>query len=342
MISAPSFNATVSNRLGSKFLPSLGILLVAGGFFLTGWCVYLWVKPLPVPYSYQLVEEGTTEKFGNLSLQAWPDLKISKYELRVDSVDKPVAIAYRAKTSDGQSVLINWENLVSEPIGELGGDLSELATIAADITKHVPKEAVLLAWWDTSRQIGLLSDRNTIFISHLGQPLIAPSYWKERTDAISQYEQKFWGSEGSAEEHKRFQQFADALASEASIGVGMLRELVGTQDAYIVVHPTDLYKLGLMRPDRLDIAFKDFPLTGNVHGLVGQVKAWMKENGYDTYTLQSLSEKAVRGYFLNEGKKGKTLLAQMLPLMNSTPIDFQGLQLVHKHGGYWVYKVPKA
>ncbi len=342
MISAPSLNAPVSNPSGSKFLPSLGILLVTGGLFLTGWCVYLWLKPLPAPYSYQLVDEGSVAKFDKLPLQSWPDLTIRKYELRVDSVEKPIAIAYRAQKNDGQSILISWENLVSEPIGEMGGDLSELSTIATDITKHVPKDAVLLAWWDTSRQLGLLSDRNTVFTSHLGQPLIAPSYWKERTDVIRTYERQFWGAEASAEEQKRFQQFIDALASEAGKGTAMLRELVGSQEAYIVVHPADLYKLGLMRPDRLDVAFKDFPLTGNVHGLVGQVKAWMKENGYDTYTLQSLSEKVVRAYFLNESKNGKILLAQMLPLMNSTPVDFQVLQLVHKYGGYWVYKVPAA
>lgn len=342
MISAPSLNEPVSNQSWSKFLPSLGILLVTGGLFLTGWCVYLWLKPLPAPYSYQLVDEGSIAKFKNLPLQPWPDLTISKYELRVDSVEKPIAIAYRAHKKEGQSVLISWENLVSEPIGEMGGDLSELSTIATDITKYVPKDAVLLAWWDTSRQLGLLSDRNTVFTSHLGQPLIAPSYWKERTDVIRMYERQFWGADGSPEELKRFQQFVDALASEAGKGVTALRELVGSQEAYIVVHPADLYKLGLMRPDRFDVAFKDFPLTGNVHGLAGQVKAWMKENGYDTYTLQSLSEKVVRAYFLNESKNGKILLAQMLPLMNSTPVDFQALQLVHKHGGYWVYKVPAA
>ena len=342
MISAPSLNAPVSTPSGSKFLPSLGILLVTGGLFLTGWCVYLWLKPLPAPYSYQLVDEGSVAKFDKLPLQSWPDLTIRKYELRVGSVEKPIAIAYRAHKKEGQSVLISWENLVSEPIGEMGGDLSELSTIATEITKHVPKDAVLLAWWDTSRQLGLLSDRNTVFTSHLGQPLIAPSYWKERTDVIRTYERQFWGADGSPEEQKRFQQYVDALASEAGKGVAILRELVGSQEAYIVVHPADLYKLGLMRPDRFDIAFKDFPLTGNVHGLAGQVKAWMKENGYDTYTLQSLSEQVVRAYFLNESKNGKILLAQMLPLMNSTPVDFQALQLVHKYGGYWVYKVPAA
>ncbi len=340
MTSVPSLSEPVSTQSGAKILPSLGLLLVTGGLFLIGWFSYLWFRPAPVPYSYHLVDEGSVNKFEKLGLQAWPDLTISKYELRIPSVDKPIAIVYRAGQKDRSSVLLNWENLVSEPVGSMGTDLSELATIATDITKHVPKEAVIVAWWDTSRQLGLLSDRHTLFTSHLGQPLIAPSYWKDRVNAINEYEGQFWGSSGSSDENQKFQQLVDALSSEPIKGVTMLRELVGSRDAYIVVHPSDLYKLGLMRPDRMDIAFKDFPLTGNVHGLVNQVKAWMKENGYDTYSLQSVSEKVIRAYFLNENNKGKTLLSQMLPLMNSTPVDFQAMQLVHKHGGYWVYKVP--
>ncbi|MDF0653189.1 MAG: hydroxylamine oxidation protein HaoB [Nitrospira sp.] len=326
----------------SKILPSLGIFLVTGGLFLSGWFVYLWLKPLPAPYAYQLVDEGMATKFNNLPLQDWPDLKISKYELRVPSIDKPIAIAYRASRDGEQPVLLNWENLVSEPIGVMTTDLSELAAIAGDVTKHVPNGAIVLAWWDTSRQLGLLSRRETLFTSHLGEPVITPTYWKQRSDSIRAYENQFWGNSGSGDEQRRFQLFADALSSDATKGVVMLRELVGSREAYIVVHPADLYKLGLMRPDKLDMAFKDFPLTGNVHGLVGQVKAWMKENGYDTYTLQSVSEKVVRAYFLKQSIKEKTLLAQMLPLMNSTPIDFEALQLVHKQGGYWIYKIPSA
>jgi len=315
---------------------------VTGGLFLSGWFVYLWLKPLPAPYVYQLVDEGMATKFSNLPLQAWPDLKISKYELRVPSIDKPIAIAYRASKNGEHPVLLNWENLVSEPIGVMTSDLSELAAIAGDVAKHVPSKAVVLAWWDTSRQLGLLSGRETLFTSHLGEPLITPTYWKPRSDSIRAYENQFWGNSGSPDEQRRFQLFADALSSEVPKGVAMLRELVGSREAYIVVHPADLYKLGLMRPDKLDMAFKDFPLTGNVHGLVGQVKGWMKENGYDTYTLQSVSEKVVRAYFLKQSTKEKTLLSQMLPLMNSTPIDFEALQLVHKQGGYWIYKIPSA
>ena len=333
----------MSRQLGAqKILPSLGIFLVTGGLILLGWFSYLWLKPAPLPYSYQLVDEGGVSKFGNLPLQGWPDLKISKYELRVPSVEKPIAIAYRAGKQDGTQILLNWESLISEPVFFMGGELTELTTIASDITKYVPKDAVILAWWDISRQLSLLSEREIVFRSHLGEPLITPSYWRERTAVIAEYERQFWGAARSAEEVKNFQQFTDALSSEPEKGAAILRQLAGSRDAYIVVHLSDLYKLGLLRSDRMDIAFKDFPLTGNVHGLANQVKAWMKEYGYDTYTLQSVSEKVVRAYFLNQKKNGKLLLAQMLPLMNSTPVDLQALQLVHKHGGYWVYKIPAA
>jgi hydroxylamine oxidation protein HaoB len=234
------------------------------------------------------------------------------------------------------------ENLVSEPISAMAGNFSELTSLATDIATYVPKDAIILGWWDTSRQLKLLSGRETLFTSHLGQPLVVPSYWKDRSEAINQYERQFWGAEESVEEQRRFNIFVDALSSEASKGVEMLSSLVGSREAYIIVHAADLYKLGLMRPDRIDVAFKDFPLTGNVHGLAGHVKAWMKENGYDTYTLQSISDKSVRAYFLNENKNGKILLSQMLPLMNSTPVDFQALQVVHKQGGYWIFKIPSA
>ena len=307
-----------------------------------GWFAYLWLKPEPAPYRYQLVEEGEVGKFANLGLEAWPGLRIGKYEVRVESVDRPIAVVYRASTSkaDSQPIMLSWESRVTEPIGSIGGNLSELTTVATAIAQYVPKNAVVLAWWDISRQVRLLADRDTLFTSHHGQPVIAPSYWRGRVEAIERYEREFWGAPAQAEESRQFQRFADALKSDADEGVAMLRELAGSRDAYVVVHVADLYKLGLMRPDRLDMAFKDFPLTGNVHGLVGQVKAWMKDNGYETYTLQGLSDKMVRAYFLQEGKNGKTLLAQMLPFMDRTPRELQAVQLVHNHGGYWVYKIP--
>lgn len=326
----------------NRILPSLGIALVAGGFLVFGWFAYLWLKPEPAPYRYQLVDEGGVGKFVNLGLGAWPDLKIGKYEVRVDSVDKPIAVAYRGARGDARPVLLNWENLISEPVGSIDTNLSDLTTVATEMAKHVPKDAVVLAWWDTSRQVRLLAECDTLFTSHIGEPMIASSNWRGRDDTIKKYEQEFWGAPASDEESRKFNRFADALAAESEKGTTILRELAGGREAYVVVHVSDLYKLGLLRPERLDMAFKDFPLTGNVHGLAAQVKGWMTSNGFDSYTLQSLSDRMVRAYFIRENKNGKTLLSQMLPFMDRTPLEMEALRPIYNHGGYWVYRIPPA
>jgi hydroxylamine oxidation protein HaoB len=124
-------------------------------------------------------------------------------------------------------------------------------------------------------------------------------------------------------------------------GAAMLRELTGGREAYVAVHLSDLYKLGLMRPERLDVAYKDFPLQGgDVHGLSGMVKRWQADNKHTAYSVHGLSENLVRAYFLTGDKSGNTLLAQMLPFTTSNPLEFQDLKLVYQQGGYWVYKIP--
>ena len=220
---------------------------------------------------------------------------------------------------------------------------SELTLLAPAIAKHVPKDAAILAWWDTSRQIQLLSGVETVFTSHLSEPLITPSFWRPRIEAIEKYEREFWGSTASAEERGKFQRFADALSAEATEGAAMLRELTGGREAFVVVHISDLYKLGLMRPDRIGVAYKDFPLKGgNVHGLSAMVKRWLTDNNYTSQTVHGLSENYARAYYLTDAKSGNTLLAQMLPMTTSQPLEFKAVQLVYQQGGYWVYKIPSA
>ena len=108
----------------------------------------------------------------------------------------------------------------------------------------------------------------------------------------------------------------------------------------MALHVTDLYKLGLMRPGQFDITYKNFPMEGNMHGLIGYLKQWMQDNAFITYTLQSLNEKMVRGYFLRDAPSSQTLIAQMLPFTQSQPLDLQALQLIYQQGGYWVYRIP--
>ena len=308
-----------------------------------GWFAFLWLSPGPAPYHYRLVEEGGIDKFSKLGLDAWPDLGISKQEIRVEGVDEPVAVGYLGRRGNTKPVMLAWENHTGEPVIFVDSRLSELTLLAPAIAKHVPKDAAILAWGDTSRQIQLLTGLETVFTSHLSGPLITPSLWRPRIEAIEKYEREFWGSTASAEEKGKFQRFADALSAESTEGAAMLRELTGGREAYVVVHVSDLYKLGLMRPDRIGVAYKDFPLKGgDVHGLSAMVKRWLLDNNYTSQTVHGLSENYVRAYFLTDDKSNNTLLAQMLPMTTSQPLEFKAVQLVYQQGGYLVYKIPSA
>jgi hydroxylamine oxidation protein HaoB len=308
-----------------------------------GWFAFLWLSPGSAPYHYRLVEEGGVDKFSKLGLDAWPDLSISKHEVIVQGVDQPLAVAYLARRDNAKPIMLNWENRSAEPVAFVDGKLSELTTLASAIAKHVPKDAAILAWWDTSSQIKLLTGYETVFLSHLGEPLIIPSLWRTRRRAIEKYERSFWGAPASAEESQKFQRFADALVADPKEGAVMLRELTGGREAYVAVHLSDLYKLGLLRPERLDVAYKDFPLQGgDVHGLSGMVKRWQADHKHTAYSVHGLSENLVRAYFLTDEKSGSTLIAKMLPFTTSNPLEFQELKLVYQYGGYWVYKIPSV
>ena len=69
------------------------------------------LTPGPAPYNYKLVEEGGVDKFNKLGLESWPDLAVSKYEVYVENVKKPVAIAHLVKNGEKPPVLLDWESL---------------------------------------------------------------------------------------------------------------------------------------------------------------------------------------------------------------------------------------
>lgn len=337
----PSGRATLA-RPGSRLLPSLGILLVTGGILLLLWFAWLWFNPGPAPYRYQQVEQGGVDQFPQLGLSAWPDLEITRYEIHTEGVEQPLAVTHAARRGNDAPVRLDWENRTSELLLTTDLKLSELTELAAAIDKYAPGDALILGWWDTSRQLGLLTTRQTLFTQRVGEPLIVPAPWHNRVDAVAHYEDEFWGATASGDERRRFARFADALVAPPEQGAAILRELAGDREAYVAIHVTDLYKLGLLRPGQFDMAYKNFPMEGNMHGLIGYLKNWMLENGYKTYTLQSLTDKLVRGYFLRDEQSSQTLLAQMLPFTTSQPLDLAALQLIYQQGGYWVYRIPPA
>ncbi len=315
---------------------------MTGGLILLGWFAYLWFKPVPAPYHYQLVAEGDSQKFGKMDLSGWPELKLSEYKVRADGVDKPIAELVTAKHPDGAPVLIYWKNSTNEVLYNFDRKPSELSALATVIKRHAPTDSLILTWWDTSRQIKLLTGMDTLFTSHLNEPLSIPATWLDQKEAIQAYEDQFWGSKASAKEREQFRKFSQALASPAEEGAKRLRELVGSnRETYVIVHVTDLYKLGFMYPDKLGVAYQNFPMTGNMHGMINQMKVQMKENEFDTYTLQSLSDSEIRAFFLSDKSSSETLLARMLPFVDKkAPVELEVAQLIYQQGGYWVYKLP--
>lgn len=330
-------------RPADKILPSLGILLVTGGLILLGWFAYVWFKPEPAPYQYQLISEGDSKQFPKMDLSSgWPDLKLSQYQVQAEGLDKPIAEFITASDSDGSPILIYWKNSTNEILYNFDRKPSELTILAAALKKHAPQDALILSWWDTSRQLKLLTGHDALFTSHLNEPMMVPVPWLEQSSAIQAYEERFWKSQAKQTERDQFKRFSQALAQPAAEGVKALRELVGSdRETYVIIHVTDLYKLGVMYPDKIGVAYQNFPMTGNMHGMINQMKVQVKENDFDTYTLQSISDNEIRAFFLSDKASGDTLLARMLPFVEKpSPIDLDVAQLIYQQGGYWVYKLP--
>jgi len=329
-------------RSGERLLPSLGILLVAGGLFFLGWFGYLWYKPIPAPYEYQLIAEGSSKQFAQMDLQEWPQLKLEQYKVKATDIDKPIAEFTVAKQGNGSPVLMYWKNSTNEVLYNFDRKPAELIALAMAVSKHASQDALILSWWDTSRQIGLLTGRETLFTSHLNEPLLIPLPWLGQSKAIQAYEAEFWGGRAERKEEEQFKRFSQALAAPAEEGAKQLRELIGSnREAYVIIHVTDLYKLGMMYPDKIGVAYQNFPMTGNMHGMINQMKVQVKENNFDTYTLQSISDNEIRAFFLSDPASSETLLARMLPFVEKkAPQELEALQLIYQQGGYWVYKIP--
>lgn len=307
-----------------------------------GWFAYLWFKPIPAPYQYQLTAEGDSKQFPQMDLDAWPDLALSQYKVQAEGIDKPIAELITARRNEEPPVLIYWKNSTNEVLYNLDRKPSELSALATVIGRHAPKDALILSWWDTARQIKLLTGHDTLFTSHLNEPLMIPVPWLEQSEAIQAYENQFWKSKADRQEQEQFKRFSQALAAPAQEGIKQLRELIGTdREAYLIVHVTDLYKLGLMHPDKIGVAYQNFPMTGNMHGMINHMKVQLKENDFDTYTLQSISDEEIRVFFLSDAESSQTLLARLLPFVDKkAPTEQETAQLIYQQGGYWVYKLP--
>lgn len=336
----------LSSKGAKEAPPLIGIILIAGGLLLLGWLGWALLSPGgggEAPYHYKKVAEGGVEKFPDLGLGAYKGITVRKYELFAKEVqEKPLVELYTGSKEGQAPVLLEWKNDLAEPILTLSGSIEDLIQLAQAVTKHIPPEAVVLSWWDTSRRLELLTDVNTLFDGNLAQPLLLPAPWSDQREAIKALERKFWQVTDSGEAEARQKRIVAALLADEATGASMLRKLAGDRAAYVVVHWSDAYKLGALAPERFGIGFKNFPDSNQIHALIPHVKDWVNQRGYDSYLVERPDDDTVRAYYLMGDSSKNTLMAKLLPFSTSNPMKLEAFKLVAQYGGYWVYSLPPA
>ena len=70
----------------------------------------------------------------------------------------------------------------------------------------------------------------------------------------------------------RLAEFVDILLSDEVIGTARLRQLAGDRDAYLILHVSDIYKIGAMAPERLSVGYQDFGKVGDLHAMASGSK----------------------------------------------------------------------
>jgi len=327
------------------YLLPISLVLVGGGLLIALYAVWGYYTGITAaaPYAYTLISEGAVKDYPELGLKDAQGFQIRKYQLRVDQIDKPLVDFHVAvKGKDQPPVLLDWNDHLQEPVLTVARDIKEQNALVDATRKHLPDNASVLAWWDTARLLGLLAGVHSPFDENLQQPLVIPPMWANRKTAIESIEERFWNVPSSPRSRERFEAFVDALAMDEPAGASKLKALAGKGDGYLVINQTDAYRLGIMRPERFGIGYKDFPKSGKLHGLITYVKGWLKKKGYESYLVTRFTDSTIRVYFLTDKASQNTLIARLLPFTTSNPMQLETLHLVYQHGGYWVYRLTPA
>lgn len=320
---------------------ALSSAAIVGGLALIGLAgVLVWQHATAPPvYRYVMGEAVPSAELGPLA--ALEQQQVSVRRATVMSVDHPTALAeLEVAQSPAGPVLVKWQARIDDPFLTILPPPSDMAALAAVLTRHVPKDAVVLAWWDSSRQLQMLSGVDVAFDQHLGTPIFVPTRWQASRSSIEAIERDFWKSGDVAQERARFQRFADALLADEKSGIAELRSLAGGKTAVLVLHVRDTVLLGQMAPKKIGVAFQDFGAMGDVHGMVRRVHAWLDEHKYPAYTVLQGQDQPLRAVALTDAASGKTLATRLLPFMGNDQHDVKGATLVYQVGGFSVYEIP--
>ncbi len=316
-------------------------LLVSMGLGAIAFAALPVTKPPPeIPYTTKVTAVPIAEMKGTESPPE--DVgKIDKLVLTVPGSHQPVAEALIAREADGRAVALNWQNNVTEPI--LAADLTtaEVEKVTKAIHDHVPADATVLSWWDHSRKIRLVSQRNAPLDDPLARGLLVPAAWSAERPMIESQERAYWGGAVPEQDGDAFSKFIDALLLDEEAGTAALAALAPGKTTYVLVHLSDIWKAAMERPESLSIASKDFPGSAS-HGVMKTVNQWLRDQKLESsYAVEPMGN-AVRVHYLSRPADADRLIAKMLPFTSSNPMQLTHLKLVFQHRGFWIYKLDSS
>jgi len=312
--------------------------MIAGGIALVTWA-FTSAPQLPsVPYELQISAAPSDAPQDVLAFGIETE-KLNHLELRATGFKKPIATAFLTQDDDGRFFPLSWQNSVMEPI--FFSDLSAFETmkVLTAIKDHVPRDAVILSWWDLSRKIRKIAQRQAPLDDPLARGLLAPSAWSSRASLVSEDQRNFWSAGVPVGDGAVFAKFADALLLDEDQGAQALAEIAGVKPVYVAVHLYDIWKTAATRPDQITLAYRDFPGTNESHGVFNSVHQWIQEQKIEGgYAVEPIGS-AMRLHYLPRKSDSERLIAQLLPFSTSNPLRLRHLHLVYQHKGYWIYEL---
>lgn len=316
---------------------------IVAGLALLGIAGFLALRHAQAPPAYRYVVGGIIAPANLGPLAPLAGRGVAVHSGTVVGADGKAFADFTFAASKSGPVLLDWQPKIDPPFLSMPVPTSEIADLAPVLGRHVNTGEPVLAWWDTSRALGLLVDADLPLRATVGVPLFIPRQWHDRTAGVEAIESSFWKLTSDTAARTRFDRFTNALLANETDGIAALRELAGGKPAVLVLNVRDVLLLGQIAPARIGVAFRDFPNSGDVHGMVPAVYGWMREHGYPSYTVvRARDGTEVRAIALTDAASGKTLAARLLPFVGNEQSAVPGTVLVFKTGGFWVYRIEPA
>lgn len=311
-----------------------GVALLVFGFALLGWAIYAGLNPT-APFEARLspISSEAAKEVAGFGVAAD---RLQQIEVSAKDERKFIADGVIASGDAGRLTPLTWRNRVTEPI--LFSDVSadDAEKVLAAIREHVPQDAVVLAWWDFSRAIRLVSGRAAPLDDAQARGLLLPASWS----ASAAPERARWGAGAPASSVDVFTRFIDALLdSDEARAAESLKKLADGKPAYLAVRISDIWRLAAVRPQKLSIAYKDFAATSVSHGLIKSAQQWMRDQNIDGGFAVEPMGGATRLHYLQRKVDGDRLIARLLPFSTSLSAPLRRLSLVYQHKGWWVYRL---